>query len=344
MDIYKILKINQYIKSLRIKFLGLWALSVLNKRYVSIQMDPVLACNLRCKMCYFSDPDFVRKNMKGMFKEDDLEPLAKAIFKNALKLQIGCGAEPTLFKHNTKLIELAKEHKVPYISMITNGNLLDEKDISSFANAGLNEIILSLHGVHKATYEDLMDKASFEKFHSIMEALTEQKKLTPHLRIRINYTFNKDNFYELQDFFKVYGNYAIDIIQLRPIDKIGDTVYDQFSLKTIENDYVCVSSAMKEEAEKRKITMLYPQSVMRNEEQSFKIKTSNDSSFLIPYTYFYVSPKFSWKEDFDWRTEDFESWRKRSNWNNTLLKNALKSRKSLDDTNRNMLNYSVDIN
>lgn len=344
MDIYKILKVNQYIKSHRVKFLGLWLLSVLNKRYVSIQMDPVLACNLRCKMCYFSDADFVRKNMKGMFKEEDLEPLATAVFKNALKLQIGCGAEPTLFKHNTRLIQLAKQHNVPYISMITNGNLLEDKDIADFANAGLNEIILSLHGVHKTTYEDFMDKGVFEKFHLVMQALTEQKKLKPGLRVRINYTFNKDNFYELEDFFKVYGSYAIDIIQLRPIDKIGDTVYNEFSLKTIENDYVRVSSAMKAEAEKRKITMLYPQSTLRNEQQSLKVKTANDSSFLIPYTYFYVSPKFAWKEDFDWRTEDFAAWRKRSNWNTTLLKNVFRSRRSLDDTNRNMLNYSVDIN
>ncbi len=344
MDIYKILKFNQYIKSHRIKFLGLWLLSVLNKRYLSIQMDPVLACNLRCKMCYFSDADFVRKNMKGMFKEDDLEPLANAVFKNALKLQIGCGAEPTLFKHNTRLIQLAKEHNVPHISMITNGNLLEDKDITAFADAGLNEIILSLHGVHKSTYEDLMDKGVFEKFHAVMHALTEQKKRTPGLRIRINYTFNKDNFYELEDFFKVYGDYAIDIIQLRPIDKIGETVYDQFSLKSIENDYTRVSSSMKHEAVKRKITLLYPQSVMRNEAESLKVKTGNDSSYLKPYTYFYISPKFSWREGYDWRTEDFASWRKRSSWNNTLLKNAFISRAALGDTNRNMLNYTVDIN
>jgi len=344
MDIYKILRVNQYIKNHRVKFLGLWLLSVLNKRYLSIQMDPVLACNLRCKMCYFTDADFVRTHMKGMFKEDDIAPMAAAIFKNALRLQIGCGAEPTLFKHNTRLIQLAKEHKVPYISMITNGNLLSDKDIADFATAGLDEIILSLHGVHKDTYEDLMDKGNYEKFHEILAAITEQKKHSPHLRIRINYTFNKDNFYELEDFFKVYGRYAIDIIQLRPIDKIGETTYDHFSLKTIEDDYVRISSAMQAESEKRKITLLYPQSVLRNEQESLKVKTSNDSSYLIPYTYFYVSPRYSWKDDYNWREESFASWQKRNSWNLKLLKNVFRSRAALDDTNRNMLNYSVDIN
>lgn len=344
MDIYKILKLNNRIKNHRIKFLGLWLLSVLNKRYLAIQMDPVLACNLRCKMCYFTDEDYVKKNMKGIFKEDDLGNLAKVIFKNALKLQIGCGAEPTLFKHNTTLIEIAKNHKVPYISMITNGNLLEKKDVSDFANAGLDEFILSMHGVTKETYEDLMDKGIYEKFHAVLQSITEQKKTNPKLRLRINYTFNQDNFYELKSFFDFYDQYAIDIIQLRPIDKIGETAYNEFSLKKIEEDYFEVSNFLKNEAQKRKITLLYPQSIYRNEDESLKVKTQNDSSYLIPYTYCYVSPKFFWKEDFDWKTETFSNWKKRNNWNITLLKNVFISKKKLDKTNRNMLNYSVEIN
>jgi MoaA/NifB/PqqE/SkfB family radical SAM enzyme len=344
MDIYKILKFNQYIKSHRIKFLGLWLLSIFNKRYLAIQFDPVLACNLRCKMCYFTDDEYVRKNMKGMFKEEDLEPLAKSLFKNALKLQIGCGAEPTLFRHNKKLIEIAKAHRVPYISMVTNGNLLDEKDIFEFAAAGMDEIILSMHGVTKETYEDLMDKGDYGKFHAVLKAVTDVKKTYPNFRLRINYTFNQDNFYELKDLFTVYDQYAIDIIQLRPIDKIGETTYHEFSLKKIEKDYVEVSEFLKNEAQKRKITLLYPKSIYRNEEVSLTVKTENDSSYLIPYTYCYVSPKYAWKDDFDWKTESFAAWQKRNHWNNELLRNAFTSREDLEKMNRNMLNYSVDIN
>lgn len=344
MDIYRLLKLNQRIKSHRVKFLGLWLLSVLDKRYLSIQMDPVLACNLRCKMCYFTDAEFVRQNMKGIFKEEDLEPIAKSVFKNALKLQIGCGAEPTLFKHNAKLIELAKQHGVPYVSMITNGNLIDKGDVEQFAAAGLDEIILSIHGVKKETYEDLMDKGDFGKFHSILQAITDVKKAFPKMRMRLNYTFNEDNFHELSEFFEAFGRYAIDIIQLRPIDKIGETAYDNFSLKKIEADYARISSAMKTEAEKRNITLLYPQSVSRNETESLKVKSRNDSSYLIPYTYFYISPKDAWKDGFDWRSETFGDWRKRTNWSSELLRNVFVSREKLDSENRNMLNYSVDIN
>ena len=344
MDIYKILKFNNAIKSHRIKFFGLWLLSVLNKRYLAIQLDPVLACNLRCKMCYFTDNDYVKQHMKGIFKEEDLEALAKVNFKNALKLQIGCGAEPTLFKHNTKLIKLAKQHKIPYISMITNGNLLERKDVADFAEAGLNEFIFSMHGVSKEKYEDLMDKGVYEKFHDALAFISEQKKMHPQLRLRINYTFNQDNFHELEDFFSVYGKYAIDIIQLRPIDKIGETTYNNFSLKNIEPDYVRISSLMQSESSKRGITLLYPKSISRDENESLIVKTDNNSSYLLPYTYCYVSPKFYWQDDFDWRAESWSNWKKRHQWNAELFRNIFISKATLNKPNRNMLNYSVEIN
>lgn len=344
MDIYKILKINNFIKNHRIKFFGLWLLSILDKRYMAIQFDPVLACNLRCKMCYFTDDDFVKKNMKGIFQEKDLEDLAQVNFKNALKLQIGCGAEPTLFKYNTALIQIAKRYKIPYISMVTNGNLLEQKDIADFAEAGLNEIILSMHGVTKETYEDLMDKGVYEKFHGVLQHITQQKKQHSNFKLRINYTFNEDNFMQLKDFFKVYGDYAIDIIQLRPIDKIGETTYDNFSLKAIEKEYAEVSAFLKDESSKRGITLLFPKTISREEDESLIVKTDNNSSYLMPYTYCYVSPKYYWKNDFNWREETFTDWKKRNKWDMELFKNIFISKKELEKPNRNMLNYSVELN
>ena len=51
----------------------------LKMRYLAVNLDPVLACNLRCKMCYFTDADYV-KTLKGQFKDEELERVAKTIF------------------------------------------------------------------------------------------------------------------------------------------------------------------------------------------------------------------------------------------------------------------------
>ena len=95
MDIYRFIKLSFLIKSPRLKFLGLFILHITKQRYLALLFDPVNACNLRCKMCYFSDKDYVKK-LKGVFPVDELDYFGNAFFKRAIKLQIGCGTEPTL--------------------------------------------------------------------------------------------------------------------------------------------------------------------------------------------------------------------------------------------------------
>ncbi|RZV67600.1 MAG: radical SAM protein, partial [Flavobacteriaceae bacterium] len=116
MNIYRLLKLNRMVKNHRIKFLGLFFLHKFNKRYLAVNLDPVLACNLRCQMCYFTDSEIL-KTLKGQLTDDELHRIADLIFKRALKLQIGCGTEPTLYKNLDKIVALGKKYNVPYISL-----------------------------------------------------------------------------------------------------------------------------------------------------------------------------------------------------------------------------------
>ena len=62
-NIYNILRLDTQIKSRRLKLLGIWLFHVLGKRYIGVFLDPVQACNFRCKMCYFSDEE-KRKSLR----------------------------------------------------------------------------------------------------------------------------------------------------------------------------------------------------------------------------------------------------------------------------------------
>ena len=90
-NIYNILRLGTQIKSRRLKLLGIWLFHVLGKRYIGIFLDPVLACNFRCKMCYFSDEQ-KRKSLRGTLKYEEIEAIAGSLFHRALKLQVGCSA------------------------------------------------------------------------------------------------------------------------------------------------------------------------------------------------------------------------------------------------------------
>lgn len=189
MNAYSILKFSRKIKNPRINLSGIFAFHILKKRYLGIFIDPVLACNLQCQMCYFSDENYRKNRSKDIINIEKLEKISNAFFHRALKLQIGCAAEPTVYKNLPLIIKLGKEKAVPYISLTTNANLLSNDLLEQCLSAGLDEITISLHGVYKNTYEKFMKNANYEKFISALESMSEAKKKY-NFKLRINYTFN----------------------------------------------------------------------------------------------------------------------------------------------------------
>src|SRR5271166_3298103 len=188
---YQLLKLNRLVRSHRIKFAGLLSLYWLHRRHLALRFDPTLACNLRCQMCYFSDPTFLgavgkRQRLTG----EDIERIAEVFFPWLLQLYIGCGTEPTTYKDFVHIIELGKQYKVPMIGLVTNGMLLTEEHLTQFVELGLDELTLSTHGVERETYERLMRRASYDKFLEVLEqiaGLKKQRRATlPELRL--NYT------------------------------------------------------------------------------------------------------------------------------------------------------------
>ena len=272
--------------------------------------------------------------MKGIFKKEDLSKIANALFHRALKLQIGCGSEPSLFLYNEELILLGKRYKVPYISITTNANLFSHDDWRKLTNAGIDEFTLSLHGVTKESYEYFMAGASFEKFLDAMKTLTEIKETHPKLKIRLNYTINKDNLEELQLFFETFGIYKFDILQLRPIQPLGETDYKHFSWEEILNRYDQIIENLKKQCKARGITCIAPG-------KSDLLKEARDNSSVVQMTYCYIRPGYIWQQDFNPEIDTYESYSKKNHLSKIYFKNIFYVKKSIEDENRK-LNYKLE--
>lgn len=332
-NIYLLLKLNRNIKSIRIKNLGIFLFHLLGKRYFGIFLDPVLACNLRCRMCYFSDDTLRKQKQSRSLKIEEVNKIANAFFHRALKLQIGCGAEPSLYPHNKEIIRLAKEKRVPYISITTNGNLFNEKDWRELISAGLDEVTLSLHGVHKESYEYFMTNASYEAFTSSLKSLTQLKKEFPNFKIRVNYTINSDNLEELAYFFDVFKDYHFDILQFRPIQELGDTIYNNFSWETLIRQYDSIIEKLRKTAKEKGITFIAPS-------KQDLTKENNNESTIFNSTYFYISSQCCWESNFNLDTDTYESYAKRTGLGRKLFYRIFQPTDSSAE-GKKKLNYDI---
>ena len=341
MNIYRLLKVYTRCKNLRLKAMGLLCLHLLHIRYTSLYLDPVLGCNIRCKMCYFSDEQ-IRREMHGSFSMDDIRAIAKSLFPYLLKLQLGCGAEPTIYPHLKDIVVLGKQYGVKYISMTTNGNLLTETRLRELVSSGLDEITISLHGMTKNMYESLMQGANFDKFKRLIAAIKAVKQDFPKFKVRCNYTINEDNVDDLKYFDTLIGTTA-DIVQMRPIQKIGESAYNNFSMKGVIEKYDDCLLHVVDYCNKNGIVCLYPtlENILALTDGNDGMQTNNTNQLVNMIPHFYLSPNPEWKEKIDPYKENFYDYCRKTKRIKQMLKYIFTSKDNTKADVTKSLNYNL---
>jgi molybdenum cofactor biosynthesis enzyme MoaA len=310
-----LLRLNRTIPSNRLKFMGVLLADLLNIRHIIVRFDPVTTCNLRCQMCFFSNPEWREAEAGGRFTAEDIDILAREFFPRALSLSVGSAAEPTMHKGFIDVVRKGKEHGVPFVSVTSNGQLLTREHLRDLVRAGLDELTLSVHGVRAETYERMMRKASHARFLRLLEMVDEvRSEVRSRLfALRLNYTVNPDNLDELPDFFTVYGRFDIAAMQVRPMVDYGGTEYKHKSMLPHMPKYLAALKIIKEECKRRGIRLLY------NEDDPTYSTNNELAPVFLEGVRRIVRPGLVWAKDYDWRNESYTTYVARSGFRRKML-------------------------
>jgi molybdenum cofactor biosynthesis enzyme MoaA len=319
--IYNLIKMNRMIRTHRIKFVGVLFCHLLGLRHLFLRIDPVNSCNLKCLMCRSYGDDTYRIKHTGSLSPAQLQRIAHILFHRALYISYGCIAEPTLYEDLSGLVRLAKDYKIPFVSVVTNGQLLTETMLRKLLANRLNELILSIHGAKKHTYERFMAGASFERLHALLETIMKLRQLGlfKKCKVRINYVVNSENLEELAYLFDVFGKCNFNILQIRPM--IACNFKDQQGLSH-DTRYQTVLQGIRQQCIKRDILLLAEDTFMANENENY-------DSLILPAIYRYISPEVVWRNDFDWQTETYEHYCRKKHYTGYILKKIFTKKKVL---------------
>ncbi len=331
--IYSLLRLYKKIKSPKLKIVGLMGSSAMGLRHLSLRVDPASSCNLFCLMCYFSDSE-IRKQRKGQISVEEMHQIAKIFFSKAFQLVIGCGAEPTLNREFMELFKLAKDYKVPNLSIVSNGQLLRESHIKEMIQYGVDEIILSTHGLSKINYEKFMVNGKYDQFIYLLELINRLKKESNSSKpqIRLNYTVNEENLDDLKTFDVFSENFVFDTIQIRPIMDIGGK-YNKVLPKGKQKEYLEILSSIKEKCDQKKIILLANTNDITHEQK-------NKDGVVIESVYTYISKKTIDELQLNSKTSTLKRYKNKIGWNNKLF-NALFNHYEANSSVDKNLKYDV---
>ncbi|MCW3786774.1 radical SAM protein [Plebeiibacterium sediminum] len=332
MKFYTLLNISRKIKSQPLKLIGIYLLNILGKRHLSIRIDPSFNCNLFCRMCYFSSPSYRNAN-KGLIPESEFKDIARILFPYAFQVYVGCGAEPTTHRGFIKLVELAQHYKVPNIGIVTNGQLLSHDQIEKLVISEVDEITISCHGVYKENYEYFMKNSSYQRFIDLLDKINtikNQHQLSKP-EIRINYTVNTKNLTELTDFFKVFKDYNISTLQIRPVLNIGGSYSEAITDHQI-SEYNNIIDQIKSECS------IYGVRLLANR-TDIKYEKKNTNKKVAEAAYCYIGPNTAKKLNLEWGNINFKDFTKKIQWRRKTLKLIFKDKET--SINKAAGNYDV---
>jgi len=185
-------------------------------RTLVVKMDTNWLCNLRCRMCYFSDPGQRSRRQPEMDMEL-FRKIAADVFPRAYSVALSCGAEPLMSKQFVDFLEVSGKYGVPHLTYCTNGLLLSDDVMAASFEHGVTEVIFSVDAATRETYEFIRPGGDFGLFREKLARFVELRGGRRRPEFRFNVVAMQCNVDELPDVINLAGAHGVATVQVRHV-------------------------------------------------------------------------------------------------------------------------------
>lgn len=171
-------------------------------------------CNLRCVMCFQVDHDLpVSKSTSVQFMAmDTFRKIVDECAKNGLPaLKLSWRGEPMLNENFTEMLRYAKGKGILEVTSLTNATLMNETICREIVAAKLDQLVISIDGFTKETYEKIRVGADYDTVKNNVLTLLKTRKNARKPFVRLQYTESTINRHETADFYAYWKNKVDEI-------------------------------------------------------------------------------------------------------------------------------------
>lgn len=298
MKLTRYYKLYHFIERHRLKYRALQVARLLGLRYLVVRMDTNFLCNLKCPSCHFS-ADRVSSMRQPAMSLELFQKIGRDIFPRTRILILSCGAEPLMTRNFDQFLDASGAYNLPFLGFVTNGMLLNEKHVEASVRNRVSEIIFSLDGATKETYEKHKAGGNFEQVLGNIEMLRSYRARVKaqHPAIRFNYVLTRSNITEVCDFLKLAKSLGGSTVRFRHLTDWGAAM--DFSKETLSASpelYNRYHDEAKQSATELGIEALLPAPFDLSSHEGEKQVSGNDKKSaghicIQPWAFLYVEPQ-----------------------------------------------------
>ena len=189
------------------------------------EIETINACNARCKMCTITDWNKQDSVIMSDFLFEKFVNEVSGYSHWVETVSLNKHGEPTLDKKLSQRVKMLKDVGIKKTTFATNGQLLKPELIEKLLDAGLDDIMISLDGVTKETFEAIRGRLNYDVvLQNTLGLIRIRDQRKSDMTIRVRMVLMDENRHELNgwlDFWKSKLT-ARDQIYAKPVHTWGN--------------------------------------------------------------------------------------------------------------------------
>lgn len=214
-------------------------------------MDTNWTCNLACRMCLHSSISRAPIE-QGSMDWNLFKKIAREVFPRAFHVSLSCAAEPLLSDIFLPALRHVRKYEVPLVDFVTNGMLLDERNIDEIVSSGVDLMQVSIDSAEKAVFERIRRGADFERVVSNLETFrrVKEKRGVEKPALRISAVLMRSTIEGIEDLVRLAHRLGAEAVvfrhltAFRPLAVGGESL---FMHRELANKYIARARALADE-------------------------------------------------------------------------------------------------
>lgn len=192
-----------------------------------VMLETTTRCNLACNHC----PNSVLSKDKEWVGDMDINLYRKLIDEIAQEKPTTVvrpfdSGEPLLRKDMEEMIEYAKNKGIQYVSINTNGVLLNETRSKKLLKSGLDHIEISVDAISSETFKKIKNVDLYKRVkENILRLIQLRNKIRPEFIISVSFVKQRDNAQESENFYQYWKN-KVNRVYIRNYHRHANLVED----------------------------------------------------------------------------------------------------------------------
>lgn len=151
------------------------------------------------------------------------------------QIRYTANGEPLMHPKVVEILQYAVENSHVFVSLTTNGSLMNQEMMSSFLEMNLGMIDFSLDAFHEETYAEIRHKGELKPVRqNILDILAMKKEKSAKTKIVVSFVVQDKNKEEQDEFKQYWEAQGVDYVIFRRLTSAGNSMKNYEELDIIQ--------------------------------------------------------------------------------------------------------------